>query len=196
MPVLDTHPPSAPASPTGPGLGELFLLFLRLGAMSFGGGMTAWTRREVVERRGWIEDRQFLSGVALSQIAPGANGVNVAVFVGTVLRGGQGALVALAGMMAVPVLAVLAAGWVYVNLDALPKGDWFGLLLAGIGAGAIGLNMASGIRMFRRNIRRPGAALVVLATAAGLGFGIKLTWVLAVMIPASLIVERLERPKA
>ena len=62
--------------------------------------------------------------------------------------------------------------------------------------GAIGLNMASGIRMFRRNIRRPGAALVVLATAAGLGFGIKLTWVLAVMIPASLIVERLERPKA
>jgi chromate transport protein ChrA len=67
-----------------PRLGDIFIVFLRMGATSFGGGMTSWTRREVVERRGWIDDRQFLSGVAMSQISPGANGVNIAVFVGTV----------------------------------------------------------------------------------------------------------------
>jgi chromate transporter len=35
-----------------PRLGDIFIVFLRMGAMSFGGGMTSWTRREVVERRG------------------------------------------------------------------------------------------------------------------------------------------------
>ncbi len=164
-----------------------------MGAMSFGGGMTSWTRREVVERRGWIDDRQFLSGVALSQISPGANGVNIAVFVGTVLHGGLGAVVAVLGMLAVPVAVVLIAGAAYFSLNALPDGTWFGLALAGVGAGAIGLNLASGLRLFRRNIRRPGAIGVAVATAASLGFGIGLGWVLAVMIPASLLIGWLER---
>src|ERR1700712_1242290 len=138
-------PQDKPPSPK-PRLGELFTVFLRMGAMSFGGGMTSWTRREVVERRGWIDDRQFLSGVALSQIAPGANGVNIAVFVGTSLHGALGAVVAVLGMLAVPVTVVLASGLLYFGLNALPEGAWFGLALAGIGAGAIGLNIASGLR--------------------------------------------------
>ena len=181
-----------PPSPK-PRLGELFTVFLCMGAMSFGGGMTSWTRREVVERRGWIDDRQFLSGVALSQIAPGANGVNIAVFVGTVLHGGAGALVAVLGMLALPVTIVLIAGVTYFSVSVLPQGAWFGLALAGIGAGAIGLNLASGLRLFRRNIRRKGAMAVVVATALSLGFGVKLGWVLAVMIPASAAIGWLER---
>lgn len=176
-----------------PSLSDLFLVFLRMGAMSFGGGMTSWTRREVVQRRGWMEEGQFLSGVAMSQIAPGANGVNIAVFVGTMLHGGLGAVVAVLGMLAVPVLVVLAAGVGYFSFASMPQGAWFGLALAGIGAGAIGLNIASGLRMFRAGIRGKGAIAVVVVTAACLGGGVGLGWVLAVMIPASLAVQFLAR---
>ncbi len=171
-------------------------MFLRMGALSFGGGMTSWTRREVVERRGWIDDRQFITGVGLSQISPGANGVNIAVYVGTVLHGGLGAMVAVLGMLAAPVAVVLVAGVAYFGINALPQGAWFGTVLAGVGAGAIGLNLANGLRLFRRNIRRLGAIGVVAATAASLGFGVRLGWVLAVMIPASLIIGWVERRKS
>jgi len=51
----------------------------------------------VVERRGWLDDQQFLTGYALSQIVPGATNVNLAVFIGTQLRGVPGVSGALAG---------------------------------------------------------------------------------------------------
>jgi chromate transporter len=63
-------------------LTDLFLGFLNIGAMSFGGGLATWIRRETVQRRGWLDDRQFLAGYALSQIVPGATNVNLAVFIG------------------------------------------------------------------------------------------------------------------
>jgi len=179
-----------------PRLRDVFVVFLRMGAMSFGGGMTSWTRREVVERRGWIDDAQFITGVGLSQISPGANGVNIAVYVGTVLHGGLGAVVAVLGMLAVPVTVVIVAGVAYFGLHTLPQGAWFGSALAGIGAGAIGLNLANGLRLFRRNIRRFGAVLVVVATAASLGFGAPLGWVLGGMIPVSLLIGWAERHKS
>ena len=72
-------------------LSALFLGFLSIGAMSFGGGLAAWIRREAVQRRGWLDDRQFLSGYALSQIVPGATNVNLAVFIGSQLRGAESA---------------------------------------------------------------------------------------------------------
>ena len=74
---------------------------------SFGGGLTAWVRREVVQRRGWMDDQQFLSGYALSQLVPGATNVNLAVFIGTQLRGVPGALACFAGLTAPPLLLML-----------------------------------------------------------------------------------------
>ena len=88
----------------------LFLSFLIIGCTSFGGGLTAWIRRELVERRGWIDDQQFLSGYGLSQIVPGATNVNLAVLIGAQLRGVGGALVALAGLLLVPLAILLALG--------------------------------------------------------------------------------------
>ena len=79
--------------------------------MSFGGGLAGWIRREIVERRGWMEDRQFISGLALSQLVPGATNVNLAVFIGTQLRGAAGACATAGGLMAAPLAVVLMIGW-------------------------------------------------------------------------------------
>src|ERR1700744_2798923 len=100
-------------SPDRPSLGSLFLSFVSIGMMSFGGGLAAWTRREVVQKRGWMDDTQFLSGYALSQLLPGATNVNLAVFIGAQMRGNFGALACLAGLTALPLVIVLGAGLLY-----------------------------------------------------------------------------------
>ena len=101
MATSDPVPPTAAAKPRA-SLPALFRGFLSIGLSSFGGGLAAWIRREVVERRGWLDDRQFLTGYALSQLVPGATNVNLAVFIGAQLRGAPGVLAALAGLMLVP----------------------------------------------------------------------------------------------
>ena len=83
--------------PGPPSLAALFLCFLTIGSTSFGGGLLGWIRRELVEKRGWLDDQQFLVVLRLSQIVPGATNVNLAVLIGTQLRGVPGALAASPG---------------------------------------------------------------------------------------------------
>jgi chromate transporter len=171
--------------PQPPTLAALFVCFLRIGIQSFGGGLSAWIRREVVQQREWITDQQFLSGLALSQIAPGANAVNLAVFVGTTLRGTAGALATLAGMLLLPIVFVLALGAIYAARGALPGIE---AALAGLGAAAIGMNLANGVRLTRRNVRGLRSGAVMAATALGMGvLRIKLVLLLAIMIPLSFL---------
>jgi chromate transporter len=174
-----------PSMPKPPSLATLFTVFSRIGMQSFGGGLSGWIRREIVQRRKWLEERPFLSGLAVSQIAPGANAVNLSVFVGTTLRGGPGALAAFAGMMVLPLVIVLAAGALYFRHQALPGVE---TALSGLGAGAIGLTLATGVRMTRRGVR--GARQVAIMAVTAIAIGV-LRWpllpVLVVMIPASLL---------
>ena len=182
-----TDVPGLPPPRRPPTLGALFRCFFGIGAMSFGGGMSGWIRREVVEKRGWADDSQFLSSVALSQIAPGANGVNLAVSIGTMLRGASGAVAALAGLLAVPLVILLAAGLAYAHQHGVTDSNPIAPILAGMGAAAIGLNLATGLQLGRRNVRDLGGACIATATVIGIGvLRFNLVLVLAVMIPASV----------
>ncbi len=163
--------------------------------MSFGGGMSAWIRREVVQKRGWIDEGQFLSGLALCQIAPGPNAVNLSVFIGTTLLGTAGAVVALSAMLAVPSAILFAAGYVYFTVRALPQGAWFSTLLAGAGAAAIGLTLANGVRLTRRGVRDRTAWVIMVGTALAIGvFQVPLLWTLLGAIPASLLLTARRKP--
>ena len=189
----EVAPPSSPRAPSAPApsLRAIFISFLHIGAQSFGGGTTAWIRNELVRRRGWLEERPFLAGLALCQIAPGANSMNLAVFVGTTLRGVPGALVALSGLMLLPVLIVLAAGLLYLHTGALP---WVQVMLAGVGAGAVGLMFATGVRISRSAIRSLGQGLVAAAVALGIGvLHAPLLPALLVAMPVSWAVAKLKR---
>ncbi len=198
LPVPGAAPGTAPGAGPGaapgadsrfssrqvPSLVTLAWVFMLIGMQSFGGGLSAWMRLAVVQRHGWMSERQFASGMALCQISPGPNAVNLSVFVGTTLRGRSGALAALVGMLLVPVLVVLTLGGVFARMRGLP---WVDPAMAGLGAGAIGMNLAMGVRMTRANIRGAIAAGIAAATAIGIGvFGLPLLPVLAVMLPLSL----------
>jgi len=177
-------PRPAPIPDAPPTLKALFLCFTVIGMQSFGGGLSSWMRREVVQRRGWMEDPQFLGGLALAQIAPGPNAVNLCVFIGTTLRGGSGALVALAGLMGLPIALVLVLGGLYGWLHALPG---LAPILGGMGAAAVGLNLATGWRLTQRNLRSVSQFAIMVATAVAVGW---MDWpllpVLLVVVPVSL----------
>src|ERR1700677_2783543 len=139
---------------TVPSLAALFMSFVSIGLLSFGGGLTAWVRREVVQRRGWLDDQQFLSGYALSQLVPGATNVNLAVFIGTQLRGVPGALVCFAGLTTPPLVIAVILGALYFGMRGMPGGASVSIARSGMGAVAIGLNLGPGIRLAQPGIRR------------------------------------------
>jgi chromate transporter len=186
-----SRPPSGP-----PSLASLFVSFVSIGMMSFGGGLAAWTRREVVQRRGWLDDKQFLSGYALSQLVPGATNVNLAVFIGTQMRGASGAIACLLGLVSLPIVIVLLLGVLYLHSQGQSGGAWISVALGGMGAVAIGLNLGTGVRLARRNISGliPIAVTAIVTISIGV-FGFRLVHVLLVMLPVSLLLAWMSPPR-
>ena len=78
---------------------ELFTTFFKIGLFTFGGGyaMIPLIQREVIERRKWIEEKDFLDMLVLAQSTPGPIAVNTAVFVGYKIAGVLGAIMATLG---------------------------------------------------------------------------------------------------
>lgn len=176
------------------GLRALFISFVTIGARSLGGGLLAWIRREMVEKRRWLDDQQFLTCYGLSQMVPGAVNVNLAVIVGTQLRGARGAAVAVAGLMLIPVSILLTLGAFYFAAHGESGSRLLNAALVGAGAAAIGFNLATGIRLAGANVRRLGPSLIAGAIIIGIGIlRVPLLEVLLVMLPASLVFTLFER---
>ncbi len=104
-----------------PSLLQLGLAFNHIALASFGGGLSAWARRVLVEEKGWLSDVEFLSAQTLCRVLPGANQINMAVFVGARFRGSIGALAAVAGLTALPVAIILALGIAYFATNHVPE---------------------------------------------------------------------------
>ena len=153
---------SPAASP--PGVAAIFLLFLRIGLLAVGGGLTGWVFREVVVLRGWIAEDEFMSGMALGQILPGTNITNLAVYIGQRLRGPAGSAAAFLGMLSGPFVGVLLLASVNGILKELP---YSAEAMDGIAAAAIGLLLVVAMRGARRVSRKPAGAVALAATFAG-----------------------------
>jgi chromate transporter len=97
-------------------LGQLALLFGRLGFVAFGGPLAhiAMMEREVVERRRWVDRRHFLDLIAATNLLPGPNSTQMTMHVGYVQRGDRGVLVAGAAFIAPAALVTLAVSWAWV----------------------------------------------------------------------------------
>ena len=81
-------------------LRTLFLVFLKIGAFTFGGGyaMIALLENEFVEKRGWLEQKEFMDMVAIAESTPGPVAVNSATYIGYKMAGAAGAAVATLGV--------------------------------------------------------------------------------------------------
>jgi len=157
-------------APVRVGLLELFLLFSQLGLSSFGGNVSAWMHRELVERRRMIGDTEFIAALGVCRIMPGATVVNLATVIGRQLRGAAGATAAVLGLLLGPSLLVLAFALVYRRFAGMAA---FHLVLEGAASASVGLMIAMGIsigahvvrggRQTNRSLAAPAAALAIMA---------------------------------
>jgi len=148
------------------GLPAIFAAFFWLGVTSFGGNTAAWLYYQIVQRRHWVTDAEFLSDVALGRIAPGSGGVNLTVQVGQRLRGGAGAATAVVGLLSGPLVIVLALAAAYTRIGWSPAAH---AVLDGIAAAAIGLTFATGLKLLPSGSARLGPLAVTLATVLCVG---------------------------
>ncbi|MFI5016179.1 MAG: chromate transporter [Hyphomicrobiales bacterium] len=121
-------------------LWQLAFAFNEISLASFGGGLSAWARRVIVEERRWLSDVEFLSAQTLCRVLPGANQINMAVYVGARFRGPIGAIFAVIGLTAVPVALILALAIVYFRTSQLPQVK---SVLAGIAPVAIAMSAST-----------------------------------------------------
>jgi chromate transporter len=163
------------ARPRPASLGELFF---RLALQGFGGVLPV-AQRELVERLGWVTRAEFIEVLSLGQVLPGPNVVNLALMLGDRFFGLRGALAALGGMLAAPLVIVLVLTAAYAELAGIAV---VAGALRGMGAVAAGLILATAIRLMstlRASLLGPwlAAAFVVVTFVTIAIVRLPLIWV-------------------
>ena len=125
-------------------LTDLFVSFTLLALQGFG-GVLAVVQRELVEKKRWMTREEFVEEWAVAQIMPGPNVINLSLMIGARYFGFKGAMAALAGMLAVPLVIVLLLALVYAQFAGHPGVQG---ALRGMGAVAAGLIAATGLKLF------------------------------------------------
>jgi chromate transporter len=129
-------------------LSDLFWSFTWLAMQGFG-GVLAVVQREVVERKRWLTQEEFTEDWAVAQVMPGPNVVNLSMMIGGRYFGLKGALAALAGMLALPLLVVLVLAVFYARFadDPVVGGALRGMAAVSAGMiGSVGLKMLAALR--------------------------------------------------
>lgn len=137
-------PDAAPVAPGPRNVADLFWSFTWLALQGFG-GVVAVVQRELVEKKRWMTNEEFVEDWAVAQIMPGPNVVNLSIMIGDRYFGLRGALAALAGMLTFPLILVLALAVVYAQFASHPA---VAGALRGMGAVAAGLIAGVGIKLF------------------------------------------------
>jgi chromate transporter len=168
---------SAVAGPRS--LSDLYFTFNRMALQGFG-GVLAIAQRELVERKQWMTREQFVETLSVCQILPGPNVVNLALMVGDRHFGLRGAFVALAGMLAVPLVIVMTMAALYAEFATHPM---VAGALRGMGAVAAGLVLSTGLKLasaLRTNPMGPvlGCVLAALMFVAIALLHWRLVWLL------------------
>jgi chromate transporter len=163
---------------TAPTLGLLFLVFLKIGSILFGSGyvLIAFLRADFVQRLHWLTEAQVLDATAVGQVTPGPVSTT-ATFIGYVLGGGPGAIVATIG--------IFLPAFVFVALSAplipkLRKSPVAGAMLDGLNVASLAVMVVATWGLGKAAIVDP-MTLGIAAVSAALIFALRInaTWVVA-----------------
>lgn len=164
---------------------KLFLVCLKIGSLSFGGGLSVWVHREFIHHHGWITNDEFTSHLALAQMMPGVNVVNLLIGLGELLGGLKGAIACLTGFLCGPFFAVLVFYAAADRIDDWPVVGWFLEGIAFAAVGMLALICGQGIARIRHYV--PALAILAgIAVTIGL-LGWSMPEVVAVAVPLSIL---------
>jgi chromate transporter len=167
-----------------PSFGEAARVWLRVAALSFGGpaAQIAVMHRILVDEKGWIEERRFLHALNFCMILPGPEAQQLATYLGWMLHGVRGGLVAGLLFILPGFLSILALSYIYVLLGDAPavEGLLFGLKAAVLAIVAVALN-----RLRRKALRGPLLLFIALAAFVALFF-LQVPFPLVILAAAAL----------
>ena len=132
----------------GVSIAQIFLEFLIIGATSFG-GVVPYLRGSLVIKRRWIDDKEFVELLSISQSLPGLNATNMAILVGEKLRGGLGSVAAIIGICLPGAVIMCVVGIFYRS-----HGDhvWVTAALKGVAAAAVGLILSTVVGLSKKSL--------------------------------------------
>lgn len=161
-PAFDASLMTVPLKPHR--LAELFWAFSVMSLQGFG-GVLAVVHRELVDKRRWLTDAEFIEDWAVAQVMPGPNVCNLALMFGDRHMGWPGALSALAGLLVFPLVLLLALATLFNQWADLPAVEG---ALRGMGAVAAGLIAGAALKLLqslRRHVLGFVAILCLVAAA-------------------------------
>lgn len=164
-----------------PGNTQLFIGFLMLGLIGFG-GVLPLARSMLVEQRRWLSSEQFTELLGLCQFLPGGNVINLSVAVGMEFRGVRGALCALLGLICAPTAIVVGLGVIYARYQNDPHVQH---VFAGLAAAAAGLLLSTGLKMLLP-LRGKWLSLMIVGVAL-----VAIAWLRLPLLPTMLVLAPL-----
>src|SRR6476469_4656335 len=174
-------PVAAPSTLAAISRRTLFASFLKMGLLGFG-GVLPWARRVIVDERRWLDDREFAELIGLCQVLPGPNVVNLSVIIGSRSQGPLGSLIAVTGILFVPVGLMLVIATFYASVAHEPVAR---NAIAGASAAAAGLIIGTAVRLLLQT--RPPVRGLLTGGAAFVAVGV-LQWPLLWVIPVLIVV--------
>ncbi len=169
---MTTEPSSDHPRPSS--LPDLFVAFTLLALQGFGGVM-AVVQRELVDRRRWLTADEFMEDWAVAQIMPGPNVVNLSMMIGARYFGLAGAMTALSGLLAAPLVLILLLATLHARFAGNPH---VAGALRGMAAVSAGLIAATGLKLSGTLARNP----------------MPLAWCLAIGVLAFVLLALLKAP--
>ena len=165
----------AETGPTAFGMWWLFLFFLKVGAVLYGSGyvLLAFIRADLVERWHWLTESQLLDAIAVGQVTPGPV-FTTATFIGYVLGGFKGAVVATVGIFLPAFVFVALSGPLVPRLRRSPTA---GAFLDGVNAAALSLMLIVTYQLARASLVDLTTVLLAIASALILwGYKVNSAW--------------------
>lgn len=163
-------------------LAEVFWSFTWLALQGFG-GVVVVVQRELVEKKRWLTREEFIEEWAVAQVMPGPNVVNLSIMIGDRYFGLRGALAAVAGILALPLVLVLLAALAYAHWATHPA---VAGALRGMGVVAAGMIAGMGLKLMPALRQHPlgpvwSGLMALAAFVAVAWWRIPLPWVLLVL---------------
>lgn len=150
---------------------EVLFLFLRLGFTAFGGPAAhiAIMQNELVKRRKWLTDQQFLDLIGITNLIPGPNSTEMAIHIGLLRAGLPGFVAAGFGFILPAFTIVLILAWAYVKYGSIPQVGW---LLYGIKPVVIAIILQALWQLGKKAIKGPLLGLIGLGVLVGYFLGV------------------------
>jgi chromate transporter len=164
------------------GLLEIAKTFLHIGIVSYSLAALGEAKKALVDKKNWLSDEEYLNGLALSQLLPGAPTVNLNTYIGYLLRGFPGALVASVFFVIPCFIAMILLAHLYLNYNNSPQVI---ALFKGISALVVGLVLNTIIDLWKKGVNTFQLTILAIAGFA-MVFFLKLNIITMLLIAGAI----------